>query len=321
MNLQTKTIRAGTHLFHENERSRQLYIIQTGSVKVYRRLNGREVELAILGKGAVLGEMALIDGRPRSASARALDDGAVIVVDADAFHERIKGVPPWFLTLIKMTCQKIRNANRLLQSMGGGRHGINIILALFYEFCRAGETLDAAAAGRRLQKILGVSEESVGRIYAFLRQHGFIEFAPPSIRIVDTARYADYGEFLRLFIQKYFERQAPVSEQVRTFILELVKQVPALQKTGKDESAETSLDGGALWGIIESVRCGAGFRNVLDPLESCGVLSVAKQETPENRPPEEKGKNPIADSVFKINNALVRQWFLYFTFNRMIPVL
>ena len=43
----TKTFKSGMHLFHENDRSRELYIIQAGNVKVYRQINGREVEIAV----------------------------------------------------------------------------------------------------------------------------------------------------------------------------------------------------------------------------------------------------------------------------------
>ena len=152
MNPQTKLFKTGVHLFHENDRSRELYVIQSGNVKVYRTQSGREVELAVMGKGSVLGEMALIDGRPRSASAKALDECTVSIIDADVFHNRIKGVPPWFMTIIKMTCQKIRNANRLLQSMGGGRHGFNIILAIHYQFARDGGTLDYSKTKRILAR-------------------------------------------------------------------------------------------------------------------------------------------------------------------------
>lgn len=70
----------GQALFTEGERAREMFVLLQGDVSVHKRLpDGREERLATLVPGAILGEMALIDGQSRSASARAASPRAVVL--------------------------------------------------------------------------------------------------------------------------------------------------------------------------------------------------------------------------------------------------
>ena len=318
MNPQTKLFKTGVHLFHENDRSRELYVIQSGNVKVYRTQSGREVELAVMGKGAVLGEMALIDGRPRSASAKALDDCTVSIIDAGVFHDRIKGVPPWFMTIIKMTCQKIRNANRLLQSMGGGRHGFNIILAIYYQFARDGDTLDYPNTKRILARLLGISEQSITRIAEFLVRHGFIECNENTIVLVDKRRMADYCDFLRLHIQKTFDHGNPPSQTAKDLIVSIADSIPGSTDM-QDGKTSIETDGEALWDIISGLQFEKTWKEVFAFIEDNSIARMSHREGEGKATKEES--NPLASVTVVIDKTLLRQWHLYCTFNEILPEL
>lgn len=71
--VQFHTISAGTAIMSAGDKTDSLYVIESGSVIVFREMGdrGEERVLATLSAGAILGEMALLDGQPRSASARA----------------------------------------------------------------------------------------------------------------------------------------------------------------------------------------------------------------------------------------------------------
>jgi CRP-like cAMP-binding protein len=318
MNPQTKLFKTGVHLFHENDRSRELYVIQSGNVKVYRTQSGREVELAVMGKGSVLGEMALIDGRPRSASAKALDECTVSIIDAGVFHDRIKGVPPWFMTIIKMTCQKIRNANRLLQSMGGGRHGFNIILAIHYQFAREGGTLDYSKTKRILARLLGNSEQSITRIAEFLVRHGFIECGGNTIVLVDKRRMADYCDFLRLHIQKTYDHGNPPSRAAKDLIVSIAGRVPGSTDM-QDGKTSIETEGEALWDIISELQLEKTWKEVFAFIEGNAIARLSRREGEEKAAKEES--NPLASVKVVIDKALMRQWHLYCSFNEILPEL
>jgi CRP-like cAMP-binding protein len=316
MNPQTKLFKTGVHLFHENDRSRELYVIQSGNVKVYRTQSGREVELAVMGKGSVLGEMALIDGRPRSASAKALDECTVSIIDADVFHSRIKGVPPWFMTIIKMTSQKIRNANRLLQSMSGGRHGFNIILAFHYQFAKEGDTLDYSKTKHALARLLGISEQSITRIGEFLEKHGFIECCVNTIVLANTHRMTDYCDFLRLHIQKTFDHVHPPSQAAKDLIVSIADRVNGSSDM-QAGNMSIKTEGEVLWDIVSELQLEKTWKEEFAFFEGNSIAQLSRREGEENGAHE--GANPLALVKVTIDKALLRQWHLYCSFNEMIP--
>lgn len=81
--MQRRDIPAGTAIMAEGDQTDSLYLIESGSVTVFRTLGtgGAERVIITLGAGATLGEMALLDGQARSASARAASDCRLYEVD------------------------------------------------------------------------------------------------------------------------------------------------------------------------------------------------------------------------------------------------
>ncbi len=81
---------AGAVLFLEGDAGDKLYVVLDGQVRISKNLPGTgEEALAIMGRGAFFGEMALIDHKPRSADARAHEDGAVVLAIPSAVLKNI----------------------------------------------------------------------------------------------------------------------------------------------------------------------------------------------------------------------------------------
>ncbi len=76
-----KKIPLNTVLFHEGDAGEEMFIIQSGRVKISKRIRGVEKTLATLEKGEFFGEMAILNDKPRSASAETLDDCDMLVID------------------------------------------------------------------------------------------------------------------------------------------------------------------------------------------------------------------------------------------------
>src|SRR5690606_15245065 len=70
----------GAVIVHEGTRADAAYVVEKGSVVVFRTVNGRELMIARLEKGAIFGEMALIERRKHKASVRAAEDCTCAVV-------------------------------------------------------------------------------------------------------------------------------------------------------------------------------------------------------------------------------------------------
>ncbi|MDP2808747.1 MAG: cyclic nucleotide-binding domain-containing protein [Rhodocyclaceae bacterium] len=78
-----KRCEAGEVLFREGDKADGLYLIRRGSVTVSRMIGGREVVLSYVAAGSYVGEMALVSGKPRYATVRAVGGAEVIVLDAE----------------------------------------------------------------------------------------------------------------------------------------------------------------------------------------------------------------------------------------------
>ena len=59
-------------VFREGEQTRDMYVIHEGRVEILKHAGGHEVQLAVLERGSFFGEMSMLEGLPRSATARAL---------------------------------------------------------------------------------------------------------------------------------------------------------------------------------------------------------------------------------------------------------
>lgn len=307
-----KTVKAGQHLFRENDRSRELYILQTGKIRVYRTAGGKEIELATLEPGSVLGEMALIDGKPRSASARAIDDCMVFIIDAETFHEKIRGVPPWFMSIIRMTSHKIRQANRRLKNISGEHQGAHVIMTLFLFFQRFGGDSSGLAIQRtqhQLIQLLGVTYQTVTRTFDFLHTNSFVEIKDDLIRPIDIKRLSLYCEFLRLFIRKQLDALEPPSQNLSTLADVLIKQYPQIIKV---DSSSTTLDGDYFYHLLELNNLQENHLDLLDILSGAGLCST-------QRKPKGENQRPLADVSVRLNHNGWKRIYLFGIFHMLQP--
>lgn len=96
-----------TMIFSENEPGKELYIIQKGSVKITKIVNNNEVMLALLKSGDIFGEMALLENKPRSASAIAYEDTTLLAVNKTNFQMMVKTQPQLITKLTTILAERI----------------------------------------------------------------------------------------------------------------------------------------------------------------------------------------------------------------------
>jgi CRP-like cAMP-binding protein len=86
-----------------------MFMIESGTVRIFRAIGGSETQLGLLRSGEVFGELALFDFKPRSASARAIGDTEVRVVTRDEFAA-LK-CDPVIRELLKALGRRLRSAD------------------------------------------------------------------------------------------------------------------------------------------------------------------------------------------------------------------
>jgi CRP/FNR family transcriptional regulator, cyclic AMP receptor protein len=101
----------GHVLFNEGDKGRELFILQEGQVSILKGKGAQEVELTQLQKGAIFGEMSLLDGSPRSATVRALSQIRVTQINEPVFINLLKALPVWLSAILKIVASRIRDTN------------------------------------------------------------------------------------------------------------------------------------------------------------------------------------------------------------------
>ena len=116
---EVKTVRAGEAIIVEGEEGRDVFVIRRGSMVVEKAIGGRPVFLSYLPAGSYVGEMALIDGGPRTATVRAAIRSEVIRLDGEAFA-RLLARRPELLGKAKRDMAARRKVNAFVEAKKAG---------------------------------------------------------------------------------------------------------------------------------------------------------------------------------------------------------
>jgi CRP/FNR family transcriptional regulator, cyclic AMP receptor protein len=107
----------GTLICREGEISQEMYVIQSGKVRIFKGDGGSTLELATLDKGDFFGEMSVLEGLPRDASAETIGTTRVLVLSAGALLVRLRRDPTFAFELLRRLSGRVRTLNaRLLSS-------------------------------------------------------------------------------------------------------------------------------------------------------------------------------------------------------------
>jgi CRP-like cAMP-binding protein len=97
----------GFLLFAEGETGNTMYIVQEGSVKITKIVDNREVILAVLNKGDIFGEMAILENTPRAATAEVCEDCTLLAVNRDNFSKLISERPDIVVRMATIMSERI----------------------------------------------------------------------------------------------------------------------------------------------------------------------------------------------------------------------
>ncbi len=103
-----------TMIMAEHQRGQDMFIIQEGVVRITKVVDGSEVILAMLQKGDMFGEMALLEDKPRSASAIAHEDCRLMTVNHANFNQMVSTQPQMIFRLTTTLAERLWSMNRQL---------------------------------------------------------------------------------------------------------------------------------------------------------------------------------------------------------------
>jgi CRP/FNR family transcriptional regulator, cyclic AMP receptor protein len=107
-----RRVNKGRRIFNEGEAGDFAYIVETGEIGIYKKIEGTEVEITTLNPGEIFGEIAVLDGRERMASAIALVDSTLIIVAPETLEERIAKSDKFVKTLLSIFMANLRDTHK-----------------------------------------------------------------------------------------------------------------------------------------------------------------------------------------------------------------
>ena len=107
----------GTVLFYEGDPGQEMYIIQAGKVRISKKVRNVEKTLVILGKGEFFGEMAILNNRPRSATATVIEDCKILIIDRETFETMIRNNAEVAIRIIKKLAARLQEADNQIENL------------------------------------------------------------------------------------------------------------------------------------------------------------------------------------------------------------
>jgi CRP-like cAMP-binding protein len=193
---------AGSVLFREGDPGGEMFVIQSGKVQLTKHVGGGERPLATLGRGEFLGEMAILNAKPRTATATTVEESRCLVIDAMMLESMIARNPEIAMRLIKKLAARLDSADALVQILMNPDPKARVMLALkrhaeaFGE--ETGDGVRVLASPAILAREVGIEEALVHEVLLRLRRLRIIEEGhhQDSIVISDVGRLLEFLEFL-----------------------------------------------------------------------------------------------------------------------------
>src|SRR5512138_90080 len=108
---------AGDVLFREGEPGKEMYVVQQGRVNVSKKVGDVEKILSSMGPGEFLGEMSILNNKPRSATATCAERSKLLVIDAKTFEAMIRGNAEIAVRMIKKLADRLAAANEQIENL------------------------------------------------------------------------------------------------------------------------------------------------------------------------------------------------------------
>ncbi len=109
--MQERRYAAGETIYNEGDPGDAMFIIKEGEIEVLRGVGGGTARLAVLSKGAIFGEMAVLRDLPRSTTARAVGPVCLVVMPRNAFLNAFNRDNPLGLKLLRTLCERLSQAD------------------------------------------------------------------------------------------------------------------------------------------------------------------------------------------------------------------
>jgi CRP/FNR family transcriptional regulator, cyclic AMP receptor protein len=177
-----RRVRRGQTIFQRGDSGSSMMAVLRGRVRISTvSSDGKELTLNVIDPGEIFGELALLDGKPRSNDATATEDTVLLVVERRHFIPFLAQNHDLALRLLAVLCEKLRRTSMAMEEIALfdlPERLARVLLKLAEDYGRptsSGVRIDLRLSQRDLSNLVASSRESVNKQLRIWREDGVIE--------------------------------------------------------------------------------------------------------------------------------------------------
>jgi CRP/FNR family transcriptional regulator, cyclic AMP receptor protein len=194
----------GAVLFREGEAGHEMFVVHQGRVTISKRVGEVEKILSTLGAGEFLGEMAILNNKPRSATATCAEDCRLLVIDAKTFEAMVRSSAEIAIRLIKKLSDRLAEANEQIENLlltDAASRVVHFLAVAAERGAKTAAGLKIEMAPRELAARVGVKAEQADEALMKLLKAKLIAVHPDGFVVADVAKLRHFLEFLQMKAQ------------------------------------------------------------------------------------------------------------------------
>jgi CRP/FNR family transcriptional regulator, cyclic AMP receptor protein len=192
--MKTRRVVRGTTIFAKGDPGTGLMGVLAGTVKVsVASADGKDIVLNLFHEGEVFGEIALLDGRPRTADATAMSDCELVVIERRDFVPFLSDHPDVMLKFIEILCSRLRRTSEQVQDITF----LNLPTRLAKTLLQLTAAEDGSAAARKaavtqreISQMIGISRESTNKQLRAWAKRGWIRLERGGVNVIAPDKLA-----------------------------------------------------------------------------------------------------------------------------------
>jgi CRP/FNR family transcriptional regulator, cyclic AMP receptor protein len=193
--LQQRRYAKGEVIFHQGDVGTALFIVRRGEVAIrLSSAEGKEVILALLGRGDAFGELALLDGEPRSTDAVAREESSLLSLHQEDFRRFLVERPQVAMGLLAVLSRMVRRVTQIVHDSAFLDARARLVRVLV-DLARTqgqqgseGRVIIPRLTQAELANLCGVTRESANKWLRFYAREGLLTYEGGQITLVDPER-------------------------------------------------------------------------------------------------------------------------------------
>jgi CRP/FNR family cyclic AMP-dependent transcriptional regulator len=193
--MKTRKMARGSTIFSKGDPGSGLMGVLSGMVKVsVASTEGKDIVLNIFHEGEIFGEIALLDGRPRTADATAMSDCELIVIERRDFIPFLSNHPDVTIKFIEILCARLRRTSEQVQDvtfLNLPTRLAKTLLQLTEDQDGAGPKRKVTITQREISQIIGRSRESTNKQLRAWAKRGWIKLERGGVSVLAPDKIAE----------------------------------------------------------------------------------------------------------------------------------